>query len=79
MTERQLQWVALAALGCIRLGAVPSDDASIVGREAVDLIRIEWRFTLPGAGIVEPLAPASSQDEPLKPTPSGCDDRHAGE
>jgi hypothetical protein len=77
MTARQLQWVAVAALGCIRLGDVPGDDASIVGRGAVDLIRIEWRFALPRAEMIGSLAPPPSHDESLKPSPSGCADRQA--
>ena len=79
MTARRLQWVAIALLGCVRLGDVSSDYARIVGREAVDQIRNEWRFTLPGAGMIGPLAPPSSHDEPLNPSPSGCDDRQAQE
>jgi hypothetical protein len=63
---RRLQWIAVAALGCIGLGDASSDDPRIVGPNAADRIHIEWRFTLPRSRITWPLAAPSSQPLPKR-------------
>jgi hypothetical protein len=75
---RRLQWVAMAALGCVGLDDVAGDDARVLGPDAVDRIQIEWRSTLPLAGMIWPLLKPPSLDEQFKPSRSGCqtgDDR----
>jgi hypothetical protein len=72
MTARRLQWVAIAALGCVGLDDVAGDDARLLGPEAAYRIQIEWRSTLPLAGTIWPVLTPPSLDEPFMPSRSGC-------
>ena len=68
---RRLQWIAVAAVGCVGLGDVSGDDARVVGPDAAALMQFEWRSTLPRAGETGPLlSPATLQS--LKQLRSGC-------
>jgi hypothetical protein len=73
-----LQWIAVAALGCVSVDDVSGDDARLLGPEAAYRIQIEWRTTLPRAGTIWPLLRPPFLDEPFMPSRSGCpsiDDR----
>ena len=73
MTARWLQWVAVVALGCIRLDDVAGDnDARLLRPDVVDRIQIEFRSTVPLVGTIWPQLSPPSFDEPLTPSPSGC-------
>jgi hypothetical protein len=78
MRAHCLGWIAVAALGCVRLDEVSSDDdARLLGPDAAYRIQIELRTTLPRAGTIWPLLTPPSLYEPLTPR-SGCqtgDDR----
>jgi hypothetical protein len=79
MTARQLQWAAVAALGCVRLDDVAGDnDARFLRPDVADRIQIELRSTLPLVGSIWPLLRPPSFDGPLMSSRSGCqagDDR----
>ncbi|HKD58027.1 MAG TPA: hypothetical protein VKD45_10990, partial [Hyphomicrobiaceae bacterium] len=64
MIARQLQWVAMAALGCVGLDDIVGDDARLLGPDAAYRIQIEWRSTLPLAATIWPLLRPPSLDEP---------------
>jgi hypothetical protein len=76
MTARPMQWVAMAALGCVGVDDVAGDDARLLGPDAAGRIQIEW--ALPLAGMIWPLLRPPYLDEQFKPSRSGCqtgDDR----
>jgi hypothetical protein len=73
MTARWLQWVAVVALGCIRLDDVAGyNDARLLRPDVADRIQIEFRSTLPLVGTIWPQLSPPSFDELLTPSPSGC-------
>lgn len=67
-----LQWIAVAALGCIGLDDVSGDDARLLGPKAAYRIQIEWRATVPLAETIWPVLTPPSLDEPLMPSRWGC-------
>ena len=68
---RWLQWLAVAAVGCVGLGDVLGDDARVVsGPDAADLMHVEWRLTLPRAGKTGLLVLPALRS--LKQSHSGC-------
>ena len=71
MIARQLQWIAVAAVGCVGLGDVSGDEARVVAPDAADLIRVEWHFTLPRAGETGRLL-SPPRLRPFKQSRSGC-------
>ena len=68
MIARQLQWIAVAAVGCVGLGDVSGDEARVVAPDAANLMRLEWHFTLPRAEETGRLLSPRS----LKQSRSGC-------
>jgi hypothetical protein len=65
-----LQWIAIAALGCVGVDDVSGDgSARLLGPEAASRIQIEYRSTLPLAGMIWPLLMPPSLGQPLKPCP----------
>ena len=78
MIALPLQWIAIAALGCVGVDDVSADDARLLGPEAAYRIQIEWRATLPLAETIWPVLTPPSLNEPFMPSRSGCpnsDDR----
>jgi hypothetical protein len=78
MMTLPLQWIAVAALGCVGVDDVSGNDARLLGPEAANRIRIEWRSTLPLVETIWPVLTPPSLDEPVMPSRSGCssiDDR----
>jgi hypothetical protein len=72
MTALPLQWIAIAALGCVGVDDISGDDARLLGPEPDIHIQIEWRSTLPLAETIWPMLTPPSLNEPFRPSRSGC-------